>query len=67
MKVIINNKEIETEAGVNTLAELLISQGFTGMGQAVAVNNRVIPKTDWPSCQLEDRMKITIIRAVCGG
>jgi len=67
MKVIINNKEIEVEAGVSTLAELLSAQGFTGVGQAVAVNNRVVPKAEWASRAIEDGMKVTVIRAVCGG
>lgn len=67
MKAVINKKEIEVEPGVNTLAELLVANGFTGVGQAVAVNNRVVPKADWASCPLEDGMKVTVIRAVCGG
>lgn len=67
MKVVINNKEIEVEAGVDTLAELLASQGFSGVGQAVAVNNRVVPKANWADMALADGMKITVIRAVCGG
>ena len=67
MKVIINNKEIEVESGTANLAALLRAQGFTGVGQAVAVNNRVVPKADWEACGLEDGMKITVIRAVCGG
>lgn len=67
MKAEINKKEIEVKAGINTLAELLADNGFTGIGQAVAVNNRVVPKADWVSFKLEDGMKITVIRAVCGG
>lgn len=67
MKVEINKKEIEAPVGVSTLAELLAASGFTGVGQAVAVNNRVVPKNEWASHGLEDGMKITVIRAVCGG
>lgn len=67
MKVEINKKEIEVAAGVGTLAELLTNNGFTGVGQAVAVNNRVVPKADWVSYPVEDGMKVTVIRAVCGG
>lgn len=67
MKVEINRKEIETAAGISSLAELLRAEGFDGAGRAVAVNNRVVPKGDWENFMLEDGMKITVIRAVCGG
>ena len=67
MKVEINHKEIEVADGCSKLSELLAAEGFTGVGQAVAVNNRVVPKADWPTFELADGMSITIIRAVCGG
>ena len=36
-------------------------------GVAGAVNNRVVPRAKWAATQLEEQMKITVIRAVCGG
>lgn len=50
-----------------TLRQLLEQEGFTGIGQAVAVNNRVVPRTDWDDMPLTEGMKLTVIRAVCGG
>ncbi len=67
MKVEINHKEVEVADGCDRLSELLVAEGFTGIGQAVAVNNKVVPKADWAAFELADGMKITIIRAVCGG
>lgn len=67
MKVEINHKAVEVADGCNYLSDLLIAEGFTGVGQAVAVNNKVVPKTEWQAYELADGMKITIIRAVCGG
>lgn len=67
MKVEINHKEIEAPDDCRTLSALLKAEGFDGAGRAVAVNNRVVPKSQWDSFMLEDGMKITVIRAVCGG
>lgn len=67
MKVEINHREREVEAGIVTLADLLEAEVIDGAGRAVAVNNRVVPKNDWAQFKLEDGMKITVIRAVCGG
>lgn len=66
MRVEINHHEI-TLADLCTLSEALAKEGLDGPGMAVAVNNRVVPKTDWDKFALKDGMKITVIRAVCGG
>lgn len=58
---------VEVPADINNLESLLLKEGFSGKGQAVAVNNRVVPKSQWGHTQLEEDMKITVIRAVCGG
>lgn len=67
MKVEINHHEVEVAAGCITLGQLLEKEGFTGVGQAVAVDNSVVPKSQWDDFVLSDGMKITVIRAVCGG
>ena len=58
---------VEVPADIINLESLLQKEGFSGKGQAVAVNNRVVPKAQWGDTQLEEDMKITVIRAVCGG
>ncbi len=58
---------VEVPAGITDLEALLQQEGFGAKGQAVAVNNRVVPKAQWGETQLKDDMKITVIRAVCGG
>ena len=50
-----------------TLGHLLRNEGFTGVGQAVAVEGRVVPRAAWDTTPLKDGMKVTVIRAVCGG
>lgn len=67
MKVVINHKEIEVDEGVLTLGQLLEKENLNGQGQAVAVNNRLVTRGAWNATSLEEGMKITVIRAVCGG
>lgn len=66
MKVEINNHEVEVNVDAS-LTSLLQKEGFSGVGQAVAVNNRVVPRTQWDTFKIEEGMKLTVIRAVCGG
>ena len=66
MKIFVNNKE-ENLNQENSLA-LLISKSLVDLnGIAVAVNNKVIPKTNWEKFQLKENDKITIIKATQGG
>lgn len=67
MTVEINHKEVAVPDGCTTLSGLLQSQGIGEKGHAVAVENRVVPRTQWETFALAEGMKITVIRAVCGG
>jgi len=67
MEVEINRHMIVVDEECTTLAQLLEKEGFTGVGQAVAVNNAVVSRTRWETTPLCEGMKITVIRAVCGG
>ena len=66
MEVTINRKPIGVEVPTS-LAELLAREGIPAEGVAVAVNNRVVPRGEWAATPVEEGMKITVIRAVCGG
>ena len=66
MEVFINRRSVETEEST-TLAELLAREGLPHEGIAVAVNNKVVPRSEWPTASLQEGAKITVIRAVCGG
>ncbi len=67
MKVEINKREIQVGSTLTTLEELLKSENLNGPGQAVAVDGAVVRRADWCTFRLADGMKITVIRAVCGG
>ena len=66
MEVTINHKPVGVDTPTS-LAELLAREGIPAEGVAVAVNNRVVPRGEWAAMPLEEGMKITVIRAVCGG
>ncbi|WP_417014497.1 sulfur carrier protein ThiS [Alistipes sp.] len=66
MEVTINHKPIGVDTPMS-LAELLAREGIPAEGVAVAVNNRVVPRGEWAATPVEEGMKITVIRAVCGG
>ena len=61
MEVFINHSPVETDAAT-TLAELLMQEGI-----AAAIDNKVVPRSEWPTTHLQAGAKITVIRAVCGG
>ena len=66
MEVFINHSPVETDAAT-TLAELLTQEGIAADGIAVAIDNKVVPRSEWPTTRLQAGTKITVIRAVCGG
>lgn len=65
MNIFINNKPYFTE--VENLAALISSLNISDKGVAVAVGNKMIPRTEWATTLLEEDMKVVIIKAACGG
>lgn len=66
MKVTVNSKETEVLDGC-TLAQLALSLELPERGVAVAVNNRMIPRTQWESYGLQPNDSLVVIKAACGG
>ncbi len=66
MKIEVNNKPCEIPEGC-TLTALLEILELLPLGTAFAVNNKVIKKSDWDNFILTGGMKVTMIKAVCGG
>lgn len=65
--VFVNNKSCLLEAD-SSLAIALDQNGIQNQkGIAVAVNNVVVPKSEWQNKILNENDKITIIRATQGG
>ena len=65
MKILINNKQTETEA--KSLSELAAELNLPERGVAVAVSNKMVPRTEWESTLLAEDANVVIIKAACGG
>lgn len=66
MKVQVNNKEVElTDA--STLALLTEQLELPAVGIAIAVNNQMIPRTEWDGFVLHESDNLVVIKAACGG
>lgn len=65
MKLKVNDQEVES--GATTLSLFSLEQNLPATGIAVAVNNRMVPRTEWDSYTLNEGDCILIIKAVCGG
>ena len=66
MKIYINQKEIEVQDSIS-VKELLDMQQISIEGTAIAIDNKLVPKTEWNDRILTEGNKITIIRATFGG
>lgn len=65
MKLTVNNKAVETQAAnLQQLADELV---LPAQGVAMAVNNRMVPRTEWASFLLSEGAQVVIIKAACGG
>ena len=65
MKVSVNNKDVETNA--TTLAQLIEELSLPPQGIAVAVDNTLVPRTEWTARPMQEGLYVVIIKAACGG
>ena len=66
MKTLVNGKEIELSDNA-TIATLTNQLQTPEKGVAIAVNNKMISREEWPSYCLNENDTIVIIKAACGG
>ena len=65
MNVTVNNKPVET--GASTLKELALQLELPEKGVAVAVSNKMVPRSEWENFAITEGVIIIVIRASCGG
>ena len=65
MNIKINNKETEVKA--TSLQELATELSLPEKGVAVAVNNRMVTRTEWNQTAIKEGDNVVVINAVCGG
>lgn len=66
MKVQVNNKEVELTTG-NTISALAAQLDLPPQGVAIALNNRMIPCSQWAEQEIQNGDSLVIIKAACGG
>ena len=68
MKLKINNQEKQYEQKELTVQQLLdIEIPHAQNGIAIALNELIVPKTNWASTPIQDNTEILIIKATQGG
>lgn len=65
MNVIINGKPADVKAA--NLKDLAAELNLPEKGIAVAVNNAMVPRTEWENTALSANDNVVIIKAACGG
>ena len=65
MNIKINNKETEVKA--TSLQELATELSLPEKGVAVAVNNRMVTRTEWNQTAIKEGDNVVDVKAVCGG
>lgn len=65
MKIKINGKEADTSS--TTLLQLSKELSLSDHGVAIAIDNRMIPRTSWGETPLQEGISVVIIQAACGG
>lgn len=65
MRITINTKETETIS--TNLATLAQELSLPEQGVAIAVNNKMTPRTAWSETMLAENDHVIIIKAACGG
>ena len=65
MKISVNNKDTVTEA--RNIADLAVELGLPSNGIAIAVDNKMVKRSEWENTTLEENAKVLIIKAACGG
>ncbi len=66
MQIFINDEPIICQE-TSTITSLLTQQNIHSAYIAVALNETVIPQTEWPNTQIPDGSRIIIIKAMQGG
>lgn len=66
MKVKVNNKEMDLDSTIS-LHQLAGQLELPDKGVAMAVNNKMIPRTEWEVFSVQENDSIVIIKAACGG
>lgn len=66
MTIILNDKPTEVDSNI-TVATLAFGHQVEAAGSAVAVNGKLVRRSDWDSVTLKENDNVLIIKAAYGG
>lgn len=66
MQIEVNNQPFQLSEGT-TVSALAVQLELPPVGTALAVNNKMLPRTEWETHVLREHDRIVIIKAACGG
>ena len=66
MRIKVNNKEMELPEA-STLQQVAKTLALPARGVAMAVNNRMVPRAEWPTHIICENASLAVIKAACGG
>ncbi len=65
MNILINNKSVVTTA--HNVQKMVAELSLPQTGVAVAIDNKMVPRTQWNDTALYEGANVVIIKAACGG
>ena len=66
MTITLNQQQQDVAVGIN-LCEIIMLYELPEQGCVFAINNRVVPKSEWKTTQLNDGDAISLFQAIAGG
>ncbi|WGE36543.1 sulfur carrier protein ThiS [Actinobacillus genomosp. 1] len=66
MQIFINNQPLDVAENTSIQMALALSQTNL-QGVAVALNQQIVPKSEWQSYLLREGAKLTVFKAIAGG
>ena len=67
MQITFNNQVIDIDNNCTVLQLLILQNLADKQGIAVAVNNQVVPRAQWPHVQLDYNQSVIVFTAAQGG
>lgn len=65
MEIIVNNSKTSTHTA--DLQALAVELGLPEKGVALALDSKMVPRSEWGNTPLHEGAKLLVIRATCGG
>ncbi|MDO5055309.1 MAG: sulfur carrier protein ThiS [Pasteurella oralis] len=66
MEIYLNDAKLNLEQNLS-IQQLIELQKLNQQGLAIAVNQQILPRSEWSTYQLQANDRLTVFRAIAGG